>query len=118
MSQKVEKVLRKIIAEEVAKQVKTLIKEQQEQQEQPKEENQDSTSLDEVTKVLATILTDAELAKLRPHIQGKDPKVVSTILATLMNHTLKDIKIADSTVKQAMRALNILVQKQDPEEGK
>jgi hypothetical protein len=35
-----------------------------------------------------------------------------------MNHTLKDVKIADSTVKQAMRALNILVQKQGSEEAK
>jgi DNA-binding TFAR19-related protein (PDSD5 family) len=112
MSKKVEKVLRKIIAEEVAKQVKTLIKEQQEQ---PEKEEQVSESLD---KVLNKILTPAELTQLRPHIQGKSAQEVSNILATLIDHVLKDIKIADSTLKQAMRALNILVQKQDPEEGK
>ena len=112
MSQKVEKVLRKIIAEEVAKHVKTLIKEQQEQ---PKEEKQGSMSPEQV---LGTILTDAELTKLRPFVQGKSAQEVANFLATLIDHVLKDIKIADSTLKQAMRALNILVQKQDPEEGK
>lgn len=109
MSQKVEKVLRKVIAEEVAKHVSTLIKEQGE------EEKEGSQSLGDV---LAQILTDAELTKLRPFVQGKSAQEVANFLATLIDHVLKDIKIPDSTVKQAMRALNILVQKQDPEEGK
>lgn len=109
MSKKVEKVLRKVIAEEVAKQVSTLIKEQGE------EEEQGSQSLSDVLK---QILTDAELTKLRPFVQGKSAQEVANFLATLIDHVLKDIKIPDSTLKQAMRALNMLVQKQGSEEGK
>jgi predicted transcriptional regulator len=115
MSQKVEKVLRKIIAEEVAKQVKTLIKEQQEQ---PKEEKQDSMSLDEYEKLLSTILTDAELAKLRPHFEAKDPKVIAIKLASLFNHTLTPVKMPVGTAKQSIRGLNTIVQQQGSEEGK